>query len=36
MYFKHWEDAKKYAEKYYKKYSIWYDRDKKMYYILPR
>lgn len=36
MYFKYHKDAKEYAEKNYEKYSIWFDSDEKMYYILPR
>ena len=36
MYFKYYKDAKENAEKNNEKYSIWFDSDEKMYYILPR
>ena len=36
MYLKYYKDAEEYAKKHYEKWSIWFDRDEKMYYILPR
>lgn len=34
MYFKYFKDAKEYAEKNYKKYSIWFCNERKAFYIL--